>query len=428
VSAISEVHRLVGPFSGITWPPQSSSGSYRPRSLHNYLAGTAPVTYSRPYPRVTGRASGSGVSYDRETAWRIAVIESLERIATASVSTEFVEGDARSVPGAIDLEDIPRCSETELAHPSCTLERPDNKASIRWATGIDLADCSPARVPAVMVYLDLPAGEGERFWRQISTGVAAGPTWEAAVTSAICEAIERDIVAVTWLQKLPLPRLAPAGLWDSTRDLLLWCQRKYIEVHFFDATTEIGVPTVYCVQEAPYDTVSRLVVSAATDPDPARAAEHALVEGLALRPTLHQAAADERRVVSVLKGALAIGSPRMSRAMDFLLRTPDHSRTRRMPPLAAPPSGSEDDKVRMHRLVDACTRAGHKVYAFDLATPDLRTIGLHVARVVIPSLQPLSFSPHARYLGHPRVYELPGLLGHRSLTEGGLNSDPQPFA
>jgi ribosomal protein S12 methylthiotransferase accessory factor len=428
VSAIGEVHRLVGPFSGITWPPQPAPGFYRPRWLHNYLSGTAPVTYRRPYPRVTGRASGSGVSYDRERAWRIAVIESLERIATASVSTEFVQGDAHSVPGAIDLEDIPRCSEAELADPSCALERPDNKASIRWATGVDLADGSPARVPAVMVYLDLPAGEGERFWRQISTGAAAGPTWEAAIASAVCEAVERDIVAVTWLQKLPLPRLAPSKLSESTRDLLAWCRRKYIEVHFFDATSEIGVPTVYCVQEAPHDTVSRLVVSAATDPDGARAAEHALVEGLALRPTLHQAAADERRAVSVLKGALAIGSPRMSGAMDFLLRTPDHLRTKRMPPLPAPSTGSEDGKERMHRVIDACTRAGHKVYAFDLTTPDLRTIGLHVARVVIPSLQPLSFSPHARYLGHPRVYQLPGLLGHRSLTEGGLNSDPQPFA
>jgi ribosomal protein S12 methylthiotransferase accessory factor len=248
------------------------------------------------------------------------------------------------------------------------------------------------------------------------------------VASAVCETIERDMVAVTWLQKLPLPRLDPSELTASTLDLVEWCRRKYVEVHFFDATSEIGVPTVYCVQEAPHDEVARLLVTAATHPDASWAAEHALAEGLSLRPTLQRAAVDERAADSVVKGALAIGSPHMSGAMDFLLRTPNHLRTRRMTRVTTPPESGESDEARLRTLVDACERAGHKIYAFDLATPELRRIGLRVARVVMPSLQPLSFSRHARYLGHPRVYRLPELLGRGSLPEGGLNADPQPFA
>jgi len=51
-----------------------------------------------------------------------------------------------------------------------------------------------------------------------------------------------------------------------------------------------------------------------------------------------------------------------------------------------------------------------------------------VVRVIIPGLQPLSFHYRARYLGHPRLYEAPALMGYPVLREEDLNGWPQPFA
>jgi ribosomal protein S12 methylthiotransferase accessory factor len=51
-----------------------------------------------------------------------------------------------------------------------------------------------------------------------------------------------------------------------------------------------------------------------------------------------------------------------------------------------------------------------------------------VVRVIIPALQPLSFSYRARYLGHARLYQAPRLMGHPVREEADLNPWPQPFA
>jgi ribosomal protein S12 methylthiotransferase accessory factor len=67
------------------------------------------------------------------------------------------------------------------------------------------------------------------------------------------------------------------------------------------------------------------------------------------------------------------------------------------------------------------------LYAIDLSTDEAIRHGFRVVRVVIPSLQPLSFHYRARYLGHPRLYRAPSLMGHVAKAEDELNPWPQPF-
>jgi ribosomal protein S12 methylthiotransferase accessory factor len=67
-------------------------------------------------------------------------------------------------------------------------------------------------------------------------------------------------------------------------------------------------------------------------------------------------------------------------------------------------------------------------YAVDLSTDEAVRSGIRIVRVIIPGLQPLSFRYRARFLGHPRLYELPRKMGFPVLTEDELNDFPQPFA
>ena len=112
----------------------------------------------------------------------------------------------------------------------------------------------------------LTARRGENFWQSISTGVAAHTHLATALASAICEVIERDAIALTWLCRLRLPRIE---IDDPVPDVLAPALERLrlskIQQYFFDATTDLRVPTVYAVQlVAGHDKLSQFV-SCATD-------------------------------------------------------------------------------------------------------------------------------------------------------------------
>ncbi|MEV6971358.1 YcaO-like family protein [Hamadaea sp. NPDC051192] len=366
-----------------------------------------------------------GRAGEADLSWRVSVIEALERLATASEPVKVSIGTPSSVPFAVDWRGLPRHSDREIARNPSSVANLDQDTEIRWVDGVDLNDGSPVRLPAIMVYLGGAVLPAERFWTPISTGAAAGGTREDALFSAICEVIERDMNSVLWLQRLALPRIDVGDMTPDAVRLVRWCERKYMRAHVFDATSEIGVPTAYCLLEAPHDAVVGRVVAASTNVDRGKAVEHALGEAVSIHTTLRFADAGKpEEVPLIVRGALQIAGPDHHDAFDFLLN-PAHPRPVRPVfdhqdlPLTGP--------GRLANLVRRCERAGHKVYAVDLTTPESEQIGLHVVRVIIPSLQPLGFNPDARYLGHPRLYSLPALLGYPVSAEEHLNHLPQPF-
>jgi ribosomal protein S12 methylthiotransferase accessory factor len=66
--------------------------------------------------------------------------------------------------------------------------------------------------------------------------------------------------------------------------------------------------------------------------------------------------------------------------------------------------------------------------ACDLTTPDIALLGLAVARVVVPGMNPLFMGHANRALGGKRLYTVPQLLGHPGLNPGDAdNPYPHPF-
>ena len=71
-----------------------------------------------------------------------------------------------------------------------------------------------------------------------------------------------------------------------------------------------------------------------------------------------------------------------------------------------------------------------RVYAVDVTAPDVRSLGLRVAKVVAPELCALDVAHAARYLGGraaiPRLHFQAGLVD-RPLEPADLNPLPHPF-
>jgi ribosomal protein S12 methylthiotransferase accessory factor len=369
-----------------------------------------------------------GLAYgDPSKARLIAIAEAAERYSARDSRQPVVWAPQHELDGAVlDLDRIPRCSARELATPGCPLRCPDPAAPIRWIRGTDLGTGEPTWLPAVMAFYEIQdVTPAERFWYRISTGFAVHSDPAEALVHSICEVIERDSIAITWLQKLPLPVVAARCLSERARRVMDWARRHFMEIFLFDATTDMAVPTVFCLLIAPYAVRSAQLVSCATGRTIEAAAEKALLDGCATWELGNHGGEPPARFAdfkSITDGARYMAMPGCAPAFDFLVtgahRRPASERV-------ALPEGSGD---LLAWLIRSLSGKGMQAIAVDRTTTELAAAGLTAVNVVIPDLQPMSLRPLAQYRAHPRLYLAPARMGYRSLPEEELNPWPVPFA
>jgi ribosomal protein S12 methylthiotransferase accessory factor len=385
------------------------------------------VTMTFPY--VTARdggdirdtiVGGAGADLDPEITWIKAVVEAAERYATLALDESdftIASGDELGAD-AIDLDRVPRCSARELADPRCPLRAPDRSAPIRWARGWSLTHQRYRFVPAIMTHLYLRPEPAERFWIPISTGVAAHTSLTAAIVSGICEMIERDAIAQTWLTRRSVPRISPVR--DATGRLDQVWRRvadSHVEQDLFDATTDVGVPTVIALQRAPGHPTCKIAFTSATAVNADEAIVGALREAATSRAALAAARelpADIADFHDLIHGAAWHGKRDDLSAFAFLGGSGEHRSVADIAPLTT----ETDPAARMRALVRRLAALGMEVVVLDLTTDELRQVGLWVVRVVIPDLLPISFVHRARFLASPRL----------RVAEDAINPDPLPFA
>jgi ribosomal protein S12 methylthiotransferase accessory factor len=367
-----------------------------------------------------GQMDGAGTGDDLALASKLAVVEALERYSSCMFDERQLVWATRAELGrdAIDLDAVPRCSAAELADPLCPVRPASNDSPIRWVRGVSLTDRCERWVPAVMAFLNIPPQTtAEQFVLQVSTGCAAHVDPVLAAINAICEVVERDAISLTWLQRLALPMIElDGGAGPQSTDA--------VRTYLFDATTDLGVPTVYGVDVAP--STFGTAVMCASDLDPERAIAKVRREAASGRVALSMAPPVGSRVEefqTVWEGAAYMASPERRGAFGFLLGS---SRTIPSSDMESMATGTPDGDLTA--LVERLGARGVEVVLVDLTTDEAARAGLWVVRAVIPALQPLSFNYRARFLGHPRLYEAPLRMGLRSLSEAELNPWPQPFA
>jgi ribosomal protein S12 methylthiotransferase accessory factor len=378
-------------------------------------------------------ATGTGSGLNTEDCVLPCLAEVLERYCTRTVRTgQFILATANELGSeALDLDTIPRCSETELAHPKCQLNHPDKSARIRWVRGLSLFDGRPVYLPVVMVYLTDVCGPEEQFWFQISTGCAAHTSFEDALLSAILEVIERDSISVLWLQKLGLPRIdidrIPASLapyWDRYR-----ASSEELEYYFFNATTDLQVPVIYGLQQAHQHRRLTTLVSCSAALDPVEALIKVMRDMAACRLGSHVARSipdswDD--FTTIFHGAGYMARSEQAHAFDFLVDLPNRQPLSKMRGISI--KHQDGGKEALRAVLHILQQKQLEAYAVDLTTDEALRCGVRVVRVIVPGLQPVGFQYRSRYLGHSRLYEAPQRMGYKVHSEEELNPWPQPFA
>jgi ribosomal protein S12 methylthiotransferase accessory factor len=373
---------------------------------------------------------GLGASLETPAMARlIAIAEGAERYSSGGFVKEAPVWATRSELAGpkIDLEGLPCCSEHEYSDPGCPFVPYDPDAKIRWLRGVDLITASDVWVPAVMACYKLQGDRREeRFWYRISTGYAVHSDPVEALVRGIIEVAERDASALVWLQKLPLPELADSHPgWSSpgVEYLLDWCKRHFLEARLFDATTDIGVPTVYCLLRSEHDDRIRQVMGCSSSRTMPAAAEKTLLEtimGRSLLCSVDEVPDSFRKFVELEHGARYMSDPTRAGAFDFLTRSPRR-------PCAEFNELPADPAAALRHLVTVLAQKGMQAVAVDHTSSELAAVGLTATSVLIPELQPMALHPLGQFRGHRRLREAPAAMGYRVLPEEEMNPWPQPF-
>lgn len=403
-----------------------------------YLAGSTSANFSliRGAMRVT-RNGGAG--FTKAAAARSTVGEALERYAAglyrpadlrlASWADLAAAGEPAAAP-----ESFCRFSEAQYAAAGFPFAPFTRDTPVRWVRASRLGGDDQVWVPASQVYLHYRRVRGEAaIGPSISTGLAAGPSFAEAAWGGLCEVIERDSLALSWLYRLP-PRpvaaetvAASAAVSHHLQGATSW------RVRFYDLAVDLPVPTVAAVLEHRGAHGVIMSFGSACRPAPVQAVEKAFLEaaqGLTyVRRLLRQhedwqVAADFGNVDDFNLHAILYSKYPQLRARAGYLVHPTEPVLCSRPPSPAAVAPDAPAPAQLADLAAAVRAAGYEVYVVDLTTDDVRQLGTTVVRVLVPGLQHLSGVHRHRYLGSRRLAEVAARLG---ITSAPDNPFPHPL-
>ena len=387
-------------------------------------------------PTVGGPVESYAASEQPERDWAEAasIGEALERYSASFVPADrLVVCSAHRLPGAVDPSRFALFQDTQLADPAFPFEPFCRDTVVSWVAGFGLPGARPAYLPAQLVFLSWGRrASGEQLITySTSSGLACGATLEEALLAGLLEQIERDAVMLAWYDRLSLPLLD----WRGDPELVRLDARYFaptgLEYSAVDLSVFFGVPTVLGVVHGAPGTLGALGVGAASAPTVGAAWQKALAEAFTVqrwvrdraceRPEDVERSADE--IQNFDGHTLFYAHPDRAGRAAFLDSSPERHDTRDVAPL--------DGSNVLDRIEAACDRlAQHRVsaYAADVTSPDVRSAGFHVVRVIAPELCQLDVQ-RARFLGGRRLYRAAyeAGLAPRPLSPADLNPDPHPF-
>jgi ribosomal protein S12 methylthiotransferase accessory factor len=389
--------------------------------------------------RLRNFGNNGGVATDHPGAVAKALGEAVERYCSAFFRyADLLVSSYRDLPGPGTPPEAFALYRPEQYAAGGFPWRPfTDDAPVSWTLARSLRTGESRYVPAAMVFVPFHysrEGRDTPITQPISTGLAAGSSFEDAALSGLCEAVERDAFTLTWQARLARPHLPVGSLPPDCRDRVRRFTDAGLRVEIMDITTDLGVPTVLTFALGDRPTSPALAVAAATSPVPELAVRKSLEELAHTRkfsrqvmdylPPLPVDVAGGHPAVEEQKHHLRFYCPQPAKSFAAFAWASEAERP--FGELAAVPGRSAGEQLAA--LVDRLAAADLDVLACDLTTPDVADLGLSVVRIVVPGLHPLFMGHRNRALGGHRLYTVPQRLGLPGPAPGDAdNPYPHPF-
>ncbi|AFY45385.1 biosynthesis docking scaffold protein, SagD family [Nostoc sp. PCC 7107] len=309
----------------------------------------------------------------------------------------------------------------------------DQATQTSWITAISLTSNQQVLVPAFMVYFDWDSNvPGDYILPVTSNGMASGPTLEFAAYSGLCELIERDAFIITWLNRLPAPRIYFAHRPGIETEILRHYTRFGIELVTFYLTTDINIPVVMAMLIDRSGRTPVVATGLGCHLDGSTALRKAIFEVCQARfgdieRKANGAGANLNQYEDVQNledhSAFFYTTTRLGE-LEFLF---EHENYLTVEDLPTYPSSAEVEKLRT--VITRLHSVGAEPYLVEITTPDVVSLGFRVVRTLASELVPIYFGHGLEPLGTQRLFEVPKRLGYGGQrTVKDLNPCPHPMA
>lgn len=424
-----------------------------PTRLWTVQADASDMTRVSPWHTNTN-CQGSSFD-DLEGATLAAIGESAERYCgniLDSLPRIFSSWNKLSSNGisALDPRKIVMYGEEQYSNPKFPIEKLSIDKEVSWVPGRNITTGKETWIPSSLVYVNYVFGKFEKepiVNMPSFPGIAAGATEEMAIISGIQEIVERHATMVWWHNAIKLPKLKlPQNLID------IW---KGAEGQIFSAMSlpnEFNIPVIAGIVEYPEEKLFNIGFAARESYS--AAIKKAWSEAL----TLQEGSRDLLEPNGLFRQAFATG--RLNGAAmkpyreDRLYMDSYRDDFRDVSDLQCQQQFYLDPRSRekISHIVDTDTfqdfpreplnidgslesyrkcieDKGYEIYVTNITTPDIKSAGLEVVRVVIPGLVP-NFSAAFPALGMDRLKDDPVRLGifKNKLETDEMNWYPLPHA
>jgi YcaO-like protein with predicted kinase domain len=196
----------------------------------------------RPNSRSVSILQGKGLSLDQ--AFASALMEAVEASHGEGLDARFRLAPYQELVRMAIVVDPSQLSRNGAEF--------DPSLAIYWIEGFDLLERRPLWVPAEIVHTDYTVRElpDSGCLLRGSVGLSSGNHMHEALSSAICEVVERDAVSIWGAQDLRqqcLRYLDTTSIDDENcRSLIDRYEAANIKIRIWDVTTEIGIATFVC--------------------------------------------------------------------------------------------------------------------------------------------------------------------------------------
>lgn len=429
--ALPRLEEALSPTVGIVTHTVATTHATDEASLPNCACSLASAQRTLGAPSVE---YGSGAHPDPRRARAAALGEAIERYAgvylpngAIGIATARGLGALAVRPARFALFD-----ETQFAVPGFPFVPFTEDTPTTFVEGVHLADGSLAALPAELVYLRPPRSPHPPVGYATSSGLACGPTEDEAILAAFLELVERDAVMLAWKCRLSLPRLD----WSDDASITMLDGRFFahtgLRLSVLDASCFLDLPVTISVLHGHVGSGAALAVGAAAAATIEEAWLKAVAECFGVYRWLRQRASETRNRQVIEPDDVATFDDHMlfyagagrAELAGFLVGSSERRATGDVSPL-----GGSTPRAQIQALTARLAVHGTSAYAVDVTSPDVRELGLSVARVIAPELCALDVSHRARFLGGPRLRTAAHEAG---LTDGPLglaelNPWPHPF-
>lgn len=383
--------------------------------------------------KINLRAAGSALTYS--DAISRAVGETVERFYSCLYDEESIIFDSynnlqKQGINAIGPGDMTFFSEEQFLRKGFPLVRFTEDVKIGWTKGVSLITGEEILVPAQFIYLGYRRQPDELpVTYTCTSGCACASTVEEALLKGICEQVERDAVMINWYARLSPPKFDIQSVSGHRLEELyhrgydnagMAYQLRYI-------TLDIPIPAFMGISRIGVGEKTRLFVGGAANLDPREAAFKALLEIGQGVPFIKYILVNdpfpdytELAFDNFDDNLRYYAEPDNAKHLDFLQASDKILSVDQLPNHSV--GNLEKDLVTALRVLK---KANMNPIAIDHTTDELKEIGLHVTRVMIPELVQMG-TPGVPFLGCKRLFEVPVKLGLKDeLTE--LNPRLHPY-